>query len=226
MSTVHETEMTGAEKFALALKSHSKKFIAAAVAVVVILAAVGVNEYFGNQKNEQSVVAAEDVEEALVSYLTAAEDEKEAARETLSGLIDSAKKDYSGLYAEMKALSAEARMLADEEKWNDAAAAYTALADGFSDSFAAPVALLNAAAMKEEAGEADAAMALYSRVVDEFAEVSPDVPEALFNLGRLSEATGDSDKAREYYESIGSDYSSSSWTNLAKSRIIAIKAGS
>ena len=226
MSTVQETEKTGAEKFALVLKTHSMKFIAAAIAVVLILVAIGVTEYFSNQKQEQSIIAAEDIEDAFIKYMTAAEDDKAAAKDNLTALISSAKQDYSGLYAEMKALSTEARMLADEESWNDAAAAYTALADGFSDSYVAPVALLNAAAMKEEAGEDDAAVKLYARVVDEFKDVSPDVPEALFNLGRLSEKSGQNDKAREYYESIGSDYSSSSWTNLAKSRIIAIKAGS
>ncbi|MDC7232324.1 MAG: tetratricopeptide repeat protein [Spirochaetales bacterium] len=226
MNTVKETEMTSAEKAAMTLKNNKKYFVMAGIALLLILAAIGTVEYFGNQKEERSVVLAEDIDAEYQDYMTAAEDDKAAVKENLMTLIDEAKADYSGLYAEMRALNTEALLYADEEKWSDAAALFTALADGFSDSYIAPVSLINAAAMKEEEGDAEASAALLQRVLAEYKDVSADIPEVIFNLGRLSESMADSQKAIEYYEMISSDYSSSSWTNLAKSRIIALKAGS
>lgn len=226
MSVEKETEMTGAEKAATMLKVNKKYFVMAGIAFVLILVAIGASEFFGSQKEEKSVLAAEDIEAELQDYLAAAEDDKAAAKEEIMVLVEKAKADYPGLYAEMRALNTESLILADEEKWSDAAAGFTAVADSFPESYLAPVALINASAMKEEEGDNAAASALLERVLAEYKDVSADIPEVLFNLGRLSESMSETQKAMDYYDQISSDYSSSSWTNLAKSRIIALKAGS
>jgi predicted negative regulator of RcsB-dependent stress response len=221
-----ETEMTGAEKTAILLKDNKKYFVMAGIAFMLVLAAIGVVEYMGSQKEEKSILMAEDIDSGLQDFMSAAEDDKAAEKEDLMVLIEKAKSDYSGLYAEMRALNTEALIFADEEKWSDAAAGFTAVADNFADSYLAPVALINASAMKEEEGDNSAASALLERVMAEYKDVSADIPEVLFNLGRLSESMSETQKALEYYDMINNDYSSSSWTNLAKSRIIALKAGS
>jgi len=226
LSVEKETEMTGAEKAAKMLKVNKKYFVMAGIALVLILVAIGASEFFGSQKEEKSILAAEDIESELQDYLAAAEDDKAAVKEEIMVLVEKAKADYPGLYAEMRALNTESLILADEEKWSDAAAGFTAVADSFSESYLAPVALINASAMKEEEGDNAAASALLERVLAEYKDVSADIPEVLFNLGRLSESMSETQNAMDYYDQISSDYSSSSWTNLAKSRIIALKAGS
>jgi tetratricopeptide (TPR) repeat protein len=172
------------------------------------------------------VLAAEVIESKLNVYLTAADEDKAVVKEELSSLIEAAGNDYKGLYAHMRALNAEAQVLAEEGDWTGAAASYIAIADNFPDSYMAPVSLLNASAMEEESGDIETALTLLERVIAEYKDLSADIPEALFNMGRLNEGLGDPVKAQEYYNRISDDYSSSSWTNLAKSRIIALNARS
>jgi len=225
LNVKNELESSRTEKVAVIISKNRKYLIMAAVAFVVILGVIGALEYMSRMKADKSVMAAEIIEEKLMDYMTAADDDKGALKEELTGLIDSAKSDFSGLYANLRALNAEAQILADEKDWDKAAEAFTAIADKFPKSYIAPVALLNASAMKEESGDQASALMLLERVVNDYKEISPDIPEALFNMGRLNEGLGDNDKAQEYYNRIGEEYSSSSWNNLAKSRIIAIKAG-
>ena len=225
MSIKNENDKSSAEKFAVLLKDKKKYFILAGVVVIILLAGVGVVEYFQRQKEDASVVLSEEIQKAFSSYIGAAEDDKASAEESLTALIAEAKSDFPGMYAELRALNTEALVYSSKEEYTEAAAAYTAIADQFSDSYIAAVSLINASAMMEEAGDNSAAVSLLERVLSEYKEISADIPEVLFNLGRLSESS-DSEKAMAYYEQVSSEYSSSSWTNLAKSRIIALKAGS
>jgi len=220
-----EFESSRTEKVAVIINNNRKYLIIAAVAILVILAAIGAVEYMSRQKAEKSLMAAEVIQEKLKDYMSAADEDKGTIKEELKGLIDSAKTDYPHLYAHMRALDAEAELYADSKDWDSAADSYTAVAEQFPKSYLAPVALMNAAAMKEQNGDLQAAFDLFEKVVTQYKTVSPDIPEALFNLGRLSEGLGNKEKAQEYYSRISDEYSSSSWNNLAKSRIIAIKAG-
>jgi len=220
-----EFESTRTEKVAAAISNNKKYLIVAGIALIAVLAAIGALEYMNRQKADKSVLAAEQIDEKLMDYMTAADEDKAALKEDLTGLIDSAKSDYAHLYAHLRALDAESQILADEEEWGKAADSFLAIADEFPKSYMASVSLLNASAMMEQNGDAQGALAPLERVVNDYKTVSPDVPEALFSLGRLNEGLGQSDKALEYYGRIGDEYSSSSWNNLAKSRIIAIKAG-
>lgn len=226
MNIEKEREMTAAEKAALMLKDNKKYFVMAGIALILILVAIGTVEFFSSQKEEKSILMAEDIDSAYQEYRIAAEDDKAGLKDNLVALIEEAKNDYPGLYAELRALSTESLLLADEEKWSDAAQGFIAIADNFSDSYIAPVALINASAMREEEGNTEAAAQLLERVLADYKDVSADIPEVLFNLGRLSEMMSDTQKAVDYYDQINNDYSSSSWTNIAKSRIIALKAGS
>lgn len=226
MNAKNEIELTRTEKIAILLKDNKKYLVIAAAAVVLILAGIGAVEYMGNQKVEKSVIAAEDIDQMLQDYLVAAEEDKSALKDELLSLTEAVKADYNGLYAHMRALRAEAELHAQAEEWTMASESYLAIADNFSESYIAGVALLNAATMQEEAGDPSNAVEILNRMVEEYKDVSADIPEALFNLGRLTEGLGDSAKAQEYYNRISEEYSSSSWTNLAKSRIIALKSGS
>ena len=88
------------------------------------------------------------------------------------------------------------------------------------------MALFNAASIADQSGDTEKALALYESIMDKFDEVSTDIPETLFNIGRLNEELGNADNAVVSYQKILDDYNSSSWTNIAKSRIISINANS
>ena len=49
------------------------------------------------------------------------------------------------------------------------------------------------------------------------------IDKALFNLGRLNETKNNFDDAKNAYEKAISLHPSSSWANLSKSRLIALK---
>ena len=204
------------------LKGHRKHLIFLSVAVLVLLAGIGGVEFFSSKKIEKATLLAEDIVDVYGQWVNSADADKASVREELDGLMENAIQDYSGSYAEMRAYYTKGLLLAGEEKWSDSADSFLAVADKFTDSYLASAALFNAASLKDQAGDVDAAMALFQRILDEFADVSSDIPEVLFNMGRLYEEKGNGAGAVESYEKIVSDYSSSSWTNIAKSRIIAI----
>ncbi|QEN07568.1 tetratricopeptide repeat protein [Oceanispirochaeta crateris] len=226
MNVKSNTESTLTEKVSILIRDHRKYLIIASVFFVLILVAIGAVEYRSNKKAEKSVQAAEQIESVLQDYLGAAEEDKAELKDELTALIADSKTNYKNLYAHMRGLYAEAQILADSEDWAGSAAAYKALADNFATSYIAPVALINAAAMEEEAGDIEEAISLLERTIADYKDVSAAIPEVLFNLGRLSEGLGDGSKAEEYYNRISEEYGSSNWNNLAKSRIIAIKYGS
>jgi len=72
----------------------------------------------------------------------------------------------------------------------------------------------------------DGAINAWSRIADEYSDVSPDAPEAIFNLGRLAETAGDIPGAIERYESLAARFPQSRWTDLAKSRILVLEGRS
>jgi tetratricopeptide (TPR) repeat protein len=107
------------------------------------------------------------------------------------------------------------------EEYAEAAADYRQLADNHRASHLAPVALYNASAGLEESGDTEAAVealeTLLSRYRDENA---PEVPRALFSLGRIHEQQGEYQTAAEHYRDLVDSYGNSSWTSLARDRII------
>ncbi|MFW6251199.1 MAG: tetratricopeptide repeat protein, partial [Alkalispirochaetaceae bacterium] len=60
-------------------------------------------------------------------------------------------------------------------------------------------------------------------LVEEYADSSAQVPRALFALGRLSESADAYEEAASYYNRILDEYGESSWTTLARNRIIFLQ---
>jgi TolA-binding protein len=84
----------------------------------------------------------------------------------------------------------------------------------------APIALANGAAAWEEATDGENATRLWSRIVEEYGAEAAESARALFALGRIAEGEGAFEDAAVRYNTLLDDYPASSWTNLARNRII------
>ncbi len=113
----------------------------------------------------------------------------------------------------------------EAEKGNKQAAfdAYNALAASEDRSYLGMEGLINSAVFAEDLGQTDKALELYRRIIDRHPN-TPHAAHAYFAVGRLLEAKGDFKQAAATYAEMRSKYPSSSWTNLAVGRIIALQA--
>jgi tetratricopeptide (TPR) repeat protein len=115
-----------------------------------------------------------------------------------------------------------------KKEWAEAEAAYTAAAKTAGKTYLAPLAWFNAAAAAEEQGKTAEAIGYYDNSLTTQA-VFPAAPRAQFSVGRLRESLNEDEKAIEAYRAVISSWPYDQvWTNLARSRIIAleIKTGS
>jgi TolA-binding protein len=106
--------------------------------------------------------------------------------------------------------------------WDEAAADYRELARRFPASYLAPIALFNAATCLEAKADREGAVKLYTDIVTRWKQTAV-AARALFALGRLAEDAGTWDEAKSRYEQLDAEWPSSSWTQLAKNRLIALK---
>jgi tetratricopeptide (TPR) repeat protein len=195
-----------------------------AVFVIVVITWAIVAKVTGD-RIETSTILVEKAEELFNNYID--EEDEETASKTAEDLIislDRILEDYPKLYAAQRALHIKGSFHFRSENWDLAAETFLDLADRFSDSYLAPIAGINAAVSYEEAENYQEAISAYTMVIDDFIDVSPEIPRVFFALGRLTESTGnDKEKALEYYNQLVENYPSSSWTNLARDRIIYLK---
>ncbi len=226
MNNHNEAVQTPAEKIATFIKANTKKIIIGSIGVVLILVLIAIFDVFSAGKEEKALLQAEKIEETYSKWVNTAEADKTAVSEELEQEIAIGLRDFKGTYAEIRAYFTNGLYLAEMEKWEDSMNAFLYVSENFSDTYLAPVALFNAASIAEQSGDSAKALELYGQLIELFDTVSPDVPETLFNIGRLNEELGNAENAIAAYQRIVDDYSSSNWTNIAKSRIISINTNS
>jgi len=129
---------------------------------------------------------------------------------------------YPRQYGGQRGLLLRADLRFQTGAWDLARSDYEDLARRFPASYLAAISLFNAGVCAEEKGDGDAAQGLYMKVAEKYKE-SAAAPRALFDAGRLDEQKGAWDDARQKYERLETDYMTSTWTKLAKNRIIALK---
>ncbi len=226
MNTHSGTEKTRAEKVAEIIKANSRKLIALSAALLLVLLLVGVFETVSSKRAEKALLHAEQIEDVYKQWITSAEADRGAVSEELTALITEAISDFDGSYAALRAYYTKGLLNAEEQKWDDSIASFLAVAEKYPSSYLAPVALFNAASIADQSGDTEKALSLYESIIENFSDISADIPETLFNIGRLNEELGNADNAVVSYQKILDDYNSSSWTNIAKSRIISINTNS
>jgi tetratricopeptide (TPR) repeat protein len=113
---------------------------------------------------------------------------------------------------------------AEKKEWDKAEEAYTAAAKAAAKIYLGPVAWFNAAAAAEEQGKTLEAIEYYNSSLDSLSEFAA-APRAKFSVGRLHETLNEDEKAVEAYRAVISGWPHDQvWTNLARSRIIALEA--
>jgi len=214
-------ELTFKERINEGLSRHWRMVTMIFALVLVIMAVVLVFGYLNRSKVEDSAMLAEDIQDSYTAWMQESPEDRDNTE--LEEMILNAIEDYPKMFAAQRALFTRGLMALENEDWDVAADSFITIADKWEDSYLAPVSLFNAGSAKEEAGDVESASALWQRLVDNYAEVSPDAPEALFNLGRIAENMGDSEKALGYYKDVNSRFPKSRWTDLSKSRILVIE---
>lgn len=212
-------------KLAEGIAKNRKVILIAVLAVLALLIIVGVVSYVQGRNDQK---AAEAIENAMSLYeewnMLSDEDEAKAAKaEELTGQLESIIADSRKGYADMKAhyLLGQYSFLTGD--YAQAAASFGACADSYSDIYLAPVARLNEGLSYEMAGDMTSAIDSLQTVVDSYAETSPEAAHALFAIGRIYESEQSGDLATAVYEQLVSEYPSSEWTKLARSRLAAIE---
>ena len=150
------------------------------------------------------------------------EELKSAALEDLLRRLEEIIKKFPRLYASQRAHFLKGSVYFQVGQWDLSARSFQQISEQFPKSYLASIGLINAAVAKEEEAAYAEAITLYEQVVAEYQETSPEIARVLFSLGRLYEVTGNSEIAKEQYNTIIDRHSNSSWTNLARNRIIVL----
>jgi len=169
---------------------------------------------------------AEELEE-LFSQWQQLTDEDPAKAETETRILslgDEIISKYPKKYAAQRAYLIKGDLFFEKGQWSPSKEAYLTLSEKFPKSYLAPVALMNASAALEELEEYEEAASLYKKVSDYSSDFHPDIPRALFSLGRISETLGNQEEALSAYNLCIDRFPSSSWTKLARDRIIYLNS--
>lgn len=128
-----------------------------------------------------------------------------------------------GAFSKSKALSLSAEIYAVSSDWIKAEESYFSAYKANTKSFQAPIALYNAACMAENRGDTTRALELYSLCDSLYGDSFYQMPRVLFSIARLQETLNDFSAANATYQRMLDDWPDDNWTDLANSRILAIK---
>lgn len=202
------------------LEANRKVVLGVFLAVVVVLVAFIAVEVVNSSSSKKNLSAVEVIAYELTDNIADLDEAAIAARtdEYLGKLAAyTSKGGVAGVRANM--LAAE---LAYSKKDYDAAIGYwdAAIAKG-KKSYTAPLASFNKAVCYEELNKLDEASAAYKYAAD-FADFAM-ATHAKYNYARVFELKGDFKAAADAYNELVSS-SSDVWSNLAKTRVIALQA--
>lgn len=190
--------------------------IVALIVVAVVWGAVSAMATASHQKGLNQL-------DGIIYTLSKADEASvDAARDVaLPQVLELAQK-HKGNVVGLRASMAAAEIYFSQGKWAEARDCWLAAAATRKAGYTAPVCYYNAAVCSEELSDVDAAIDSYKAAL---AGGQCDFePHVLFSLGRLLEGKGDFAAAAENYSSLKDSYPSDSWTNLAESRLIALRA--
>jgi len=216
-------EMKFKDKIANFILRNRKLIIMTAVLFVAALA--GLIIFFEVRKNviEKSTVLVEKAETAYLEYRNMKDsDEKNKKYDAVSKSLDEIIANYQGYYAAQRASYIKGSLAFEKKDWDSAAKTWTEMAAQYPKSHLASIARMNAAAAYEENGNIDKAVETLITITTTEGDF-PEMSRVIFSLGRLNEEKKDFTKAAEYYNKLIEDYAASSWTKLARDRIILLK---
>lgn len=201
-----------------------RKFLWGSVIVVgIILVGVLVSQEFHKKVREESTVRIEEVLKQIEKFRNAEGEEKAKLENTILTELDAIIDAYPRYYAAVRAYDVKAEIAFEKKEYGTAAELWNTLAIKYPKSHLAPIALMSAAVCKEEAGDLEGALKDLKEVDSIYAKSFPEIPHVLFSMGRILETKGSSSEASVYYNRLIDEYPSSSWTKLARNRLIYFK---
>ncbi|MBB6478793.1 tetratricopeptide repeat protein [Spirochaeta isovalerica] len=222
----HNTELkkTASDKVAEFISNNrTVLWISLAVLIVAIVVFAVIDNNIQKKSDLYSDMIAE-LQDDYQNVYSASEEEKETLENAFlekTGEIIS--QDKASILVE-KALFYRGQLYLQQEEWVSAADDFKKIAEISPDSYLASVSLYNGASALENNGDVEEALSLLNVISEKYRSESPILPETLFNIARLNEKLGKAEDAITVYEDLEKSYPSSSWTNLAKTRIISLKA--
>lgn len=204
------------------LTKYRKPILFVIVGIAVVVVGLVVILSVQNARNEAALEAVETLQQEFGEWTSLEADEQEAGLADLSDQAAEIIDTYPGTYAAARARIVEARAFFELKRWVDSGERFLEVAQTKPDSYLAPVSLMDAAVALENGGQIDRAMELHQRIVDEYDDASAEAPRALFSIARIHESADRIAEAAEAYRQLIDDYPASSWTNLARNRIITL----
>lgn len=204
------------------LQRYRRVFVIGLIIIAAALIAFFVYTEVTNARLESSTRLVETLQEDYDQWLNAEEGEqRQELEEALLEDAESIISTYPRYYAAARALFIRANVQWEKENYPEAVSDYQRVADEHPDSHLAPVALYNAAAGLEESGDVAGAASSLETLLERYrSQDAPEIPRALFSLGRIQEQQSNFEAAAQRYRELIDSYGNSSWTSLARDRII------
>lgn len=211
------------DRIANFIHRHRKVFWGSLAGIVVVLMGVLVYVEFQKKYLEESTRRIEEVLKQVSKYHQASGEEKEKTEKEIFKELDAILSTYPSYYAAVRALHVKADLLFEKKEYKAASELWETLAKKYPKSHLAPIALMRVAVCKEEVGDLDGALQALKEVDTRYSKTFPETPHILFSMGRLYEAKGSYSEAANAYNRLVDEYPQSSWTKLARNRLIYFK---
>jgi len=218
-----QDEVRFTEKMNDFMHANKKIFMGLGIGVLVLVAALGVFSVVSRSILVKSTTALEKLESAYEGWASIEDTEKAAKSAELVAEADVLIAKYGKSYAAIRASMIKAELLFSANDIAGAEKAYAASAESYPKSHLAPVALANAAAMAEDRGDTDTALAYLMKAEEKYPG-APGAGRIVLSIARIYETTKLYDKAMETYTRLVATGVESDWTKIAHDRIILLKS--
>ncbi|TFG78742.1 MAG: tetratricopeptide repeat protein [Spirochaetales bacterium] len=193
------------------------------VLIVIAVAALGIAAFITQDRLAKSTIALETLESNYDAWTAISEDQRPGQSAAILSEADALISRYSREYAAQRARILKGLVLYELKDYAGAEDAYLGVSLAVPESHLAPVALANAAAMAEERGDTEAALAHLIEAENSYPG-APGAGRVSFSIGRIYEETRQFDKAMAAYGRLVALGNESDWTKLAHDRIIYLRS--
>ncbi|MBQ0050675.1 MAG: tetratricopeptide repeat protein [Treponema sp.] len=210
-----------ADKLNSKLEKSGKLVFAVCVAVAVIVVAVIAVSFACGKSAEAGIEQVDSISYELTKDAQELKGDELAARQNAALDKLAALSEKSGIVG-IRANMLIADLKFAQKKYDEAKVAYVKAAEANKKAYTVAVAYFNAGVCAEELNDLDSAAKYYGEASADADFVLAD--HALFSLGRVNETKAAYADAKAAYEKLNDLHPTSSWGQMAKSRLLALKA--
>lgn len=213
-----EEKKTLADKVSSGLTKYRVLFIGLIVGLIILAVIGGVVSAITTSSHEKGL---NQLDSIIYTLSKADEASLATARDVALPQVLELANNNAGNIVGIRSNMAAAEIYFSQEKWSEARDCWLKAATSKNAGYTAAISYYNAAVCSEELADVDAAIDYYKAAIAN--DECNFETHVLFSLGRLYEGKGDFTSAAENYSSLKDNYPTDSWTNLAESRLIALR---